>query len=172
MKKVISLFVIAALLCAVTALGACSGGKNTAAPIKGLSLTADQTSVASGKTVTVTLHAEDLEKVACFDVYVTWSDNAVLGEYKEGDVGELITTLSETEDGGLLFSGIVATTTDIASNDLATITFTVPENASSGDTVTIKAVSSQFLVGTDESGDTTEDVTDRIEIAPLTIKIK
>ena len=85
-------------------------------------------------------------------------------------MGELITTLSETTDG-VVFSGIVATTSDIAAADLATFTYTVSADAAAGDTITLKAVSSQFLIGTDDSGDTTADVTDSIVIAPLTIPV-
>ena len=93
MKKIISLLVIAALLCAVACFGACSGGKKTAedqttaaapsAAFAGVfSLTADKDAVAPGDTVTVTLRAENCENVACFDVEMTSSENASLTDYK------------------------------------------------------------------------------------------
>ena len=189
-KKVFCVLLAAALLSAAACLSSCSKSKPTSptdassavSPTDDvtedpanyeqlISLTADRTSAAPGESVTVTLHVQGYKNVACFDVRMITPDNAALTEYREKDVGELITTLTETGND-VIFSGIVATTTNIANSDMAAFTYVVSENAKSGDTVTVKAESSQFLIGTDESGDKTQDLTDTIEIAPLTIQVK
>ena len=133
-------------------------------------LTADKTVVSPGDTVTVTLHAENCKNVACFDVLVSSSGALEQTESREKDHGDFIVTVSETAVG-IQYSAIVATTADIGSLELLTVTYTVSSAAASGDELTVRADFSQYLVGTDESGDTVADATSLISVEPLTLTL-
>ena len=135
------------------------------------SLSADKTAVSPGDTVTVTLHAENCKNVACFDLLINASAALTGAAGEEKDVGDLITTVSNTTDG-ILFSAIVATTISIDSLDMLTITYTVAEDAVPGDKLTVEAEFSQYLIGTDESGDQVADGTALISVEPLTLTVQ
>lgn len=133
-------------------------------------LTTDQTTVAPGETFTVTFRAENCKNVACFDVLLTASANCTVADAQEKEKGEFITTVSR-ENGGVHYSGIVATTTSFDGLDLLTVTYKVSADAAPGDKITVEGSFPQFLVGTDESGDQTADATDLFAVEPLTLTV-
>ena len=133
-------------------------------------LTADKTTVSPGDTVTVTLHAENCKNVACFDVLITASDALTDAAGKEKDPGEFITTVNHLTDG-IQFSAIIATTGSIDALDMMTVTYTVSPDAVPGDRLTVEAEFTQYLVGTDESGDDVADATSLISVEPLTLTV-
>lgn len=175
MKKKISILCVILLLASLCGTGACSARSSDPAArylggSESFTLTADKETVSPGDTVTVTLRADNCKNVACFDVRLFPSDNAVLTSSREKPVGDFIVTLTEA-DGGAVLSAIIATTGDIDGQDLMTATFTVAENAVPGDTVTFRAEFSEYLVGTDASGDETADATALVSAEPLTVTV-
>ena len=133
-------------------------------------LTADKTSVAPGDTVTVTLRADNCKNIACFDLLITASEALTYVSGKEQNAGDFITTVSELADG-VQFSAIVATTSSIDSLDMLTLTYTVSPDAVPGDTLSVQGEFTQYLVGTDESGDYVADATSLISVEPLTLTV-
>ena len=133
-------------------------------------LTADKTTVAPGDTVTVTFHAENCKNVACFDVLFTASEALTDAAGKEKDPGEFITTVNYPS-GAVQFSAIVATTSTIEAQDLLTLTYTVSPDAVPGDKLTVQGEFTQYLVGTDESGDQVADAGSLVSVEPLTLTV-
>ena len=190
MKKMISVTLSILLLVSLFALNACGGGKDSkpaAAPDDGapaaqetgspylsgkerFSLFADKTTVSPGDTVTVTLHAENCKNVACFELLISASEGLTDAVGKEKDVGDFITTVSD-KNGAVDLTAIIATTSTVKSLDMLTVTYKVSEDAASGDELIVEGSFRQFLVGTDESGDETADVTDLIPFESLTLTV-
>lgn len=145
-------------------------GKDYVDGTESFTLSADKTTAAPGETVTLTLHAENCKNVACFDIRFSASEGLTDVSAKEKESGEFITTVSEIK-GGVQYSAIVATTSNIDSLDMLTISYKVAADAAPGDVLTVSAEFSQYLVGTDESGDNVADATGLIEVAPVTITV-
>ena len=177
MKRIVSIILAASLLLAMACLSSC-GGKTPAAPAtaadadaeKGFTLSADQTALSPGDTFTVTLKGAGWKNVACFDVLLSASDNLSVVSYKEKDVGDFTTTVSQLEEG-VKMGAYVMYTYDIEDMELLTVTYRIAETAKTGDKAEIQAQFTQFLVGTDPSGDKTEEQKGDISVAPLILSI-
>lgn len=133
-------------------------------------LSADKSVVAPGDTVTVTLHAQNCKNVACFDLLISADAALTEGLGEELESGKFITSVIDTPNG-IQFSAIVATTSNIDSLDMMTITYKVAADAAPGDTLSVNAAFSQYLVGTDESGENVADATGLVSVAPLTLTV-
>ena len=136
-----------------------------------ITLSADNTAPAPGDTVTVTLHMEGIDNIASFDVLLTSSDNAYVQSFVEKNVGEFYTNLAEV-DGGVQFGAYVAETYSVESLDLATVSYTVAENAKPGDELKFEAKFSLFDIGKTAAGDETERFEDRFTVAPLVLTVQ
>ena len=168
MKKYISFIMAAALLLAIVCSPACAVEKSK--ELGGFTLSADQTSLAPGDTFTVTLNGAGWKNVACFDVLLSASDNLSVVSCKEKNAGEFISTVSEVADG-VKMGGYVMYTCDIGNMDLLTVTYRVSSDAKTGDAVKVQAKFTQFLVGTDASGDETEEMKSDVAVEPLVLSI-
>ncbi len=133
-------------------------------------LTADQETVAPGGTFTVTFRAEHCVNVACFDLLVATPEGCAVADCAEKEIGDFIMTVSQVT-GGVNGTAIVATAADIDALEMMTVTFTVPQTAVSGDKITVEAAFTQFLVGTDGTGDRVADATAFMEVQPVTLTV-
>lgn len=133
-------------------------------------LTADQETVAPGGTFTVTFHAEHCVNVACFDLLVAAPEGCAVADCAEKEIGDFIMTVSQVT-GGVNGTAIVATAADIDALEMMTVTYTVPQTAVSGDKITVEAAFTQFLVGTDGTGDRVADATPFMEVQPVTLTV-
>ena len=133
-------------------------------------LLSEQSTVAPGGEFTVTLRAESCKNVACFDVLISASPNAAASSFQEKESGEFITSAIQLSDG-VNFTAIVASTSTIDALDMVTVSYTVSADAKPGDTITVTGEFTQYLVGTDESGDMTADATELVSVEPLTLTV-
>lgn len=131
-------------------------GKNGRYPY--ITLEAEKDNVSVGDTVNVMLKLNNAENVACFDINIKFDTSVLtLSEYDEANISGFIFETSVI-DGGLLFSGFTARTADFDGEDVITLTFNVNSGASADSTV-ISASASDFMIGTDKSGDVIADLT-------------
>ena len=141
-----------------------------------LTLTADKTEVKAGDTLTLTLHLKNCANVASFGFTVTSGGKVSVSKYKSnkfvtGD-GDRFEIYSNDTDEGVLFGGMITYSYDFLDDDLFTVTYVVASNVKSGDKLTFKAIPTSFLVGTDASGSETDDYSDVLKEASLTVTVK
>ena len=141
-----------------------------------LTLTADQTEVKAGDTITLTLHLKNCPYVACFGFTVESGAKVSVTKYKSNkftnEDGDRFDIYSNDTDEGVLFSGMITNTYDFLDDDLFTVTYVVASNARSGDKLTFKAIPTSFLIATDASGAVTKDYCDVLKEASLTVPVK
>ena len=120
--------------------------------------------VKAGDTFSVSVTLQDAQNVAAFDFELHYDEKVLTVEKTEGYDNPNVIMLENAGQekakevkGTILFSGITATTVDMSGDKLFTVTFSVNKGASAGPS-DVKLVCTQFLVGTDETGDETADL--------------
>lgn len=141
-----------------------------------LTLSADKTEVKAGDTLTLTLHLKNCPNVACFGFTVESGSKVSVTKYKSNkfvnEDGERFDIYSNDTDEGVLFSGMITNTYDFLNDDLFTVTYVVASNVKAGDKLTFKAVPTSFLIATDATGAVTDDYSDVLKEASLTVSVK
>ena len=120
-------------------------------------LASDVTELKPGDTVDINVKIADAENVGAYQLLLTF-DEAVFSfeKYKEGAVEDLIIS-SDQLNNQVQTYGITVETVDLYDDTVLTVTLKVADGAAPGDTA-VTAEISQFIVGTDDSGDVTADL--------------
>ena len=139
-----------------------------------ISLTADKKTVSPGDTVKVTVNISDAPLVACYEVSVFADEKLVYIDAEECDKSEMINdgTYKETENPYFFMSGIILTACDLIDNDMFTITYSVDDNAVSGDELSLTVSSSSFMLATDTSGNEAYEVLGNVTCTGVTLKVE
>jgi hypothetical protein len=158
MKRNVFVSVVSLLIAAALLFTAC--GQSKAAHFQ---LSADKTEYAPGDEVTVTVTLSDLERVAWFDLAVTYDlSELTLVSSKGGNQEDFVLETIDKE-GKTVISGFSATTYSFTSETIATLVFRVNEGVTGA--VTIHAAPTAIEIGKDDRGDETEDISSRKDLA-------
>ena len=131
-----------------------SDGKTTPT----LTLTADKTEVAPGDTFTVSWNVADAENLACFQFRADFDTSVFTVEKEKRPSLDNFVSYSNAKEGQILFTGVSTTTVDIVdSTTVFSAVFKVNDNAAAG-TYQIESIVKQFMIGTDDAGDTIADL--------------
>ena len=132
-------------------------------------LTAEKSDYAPGEELAVTVTLNNVENVALFDLKVSFDpDVLTLTEAVEGDVDDFI-LMTNPKEGYVLVNGFCATTHDFTDETVAVLYFTVNEGASGR--IDLRSVATAFQIGTDDSGDETEELVGQKDIS-ASLKLK
>ncbi len=141
-----------------------------------VTLKADKTEVSAGDTLTVTYHLKNCRNVACASFVVEADQGVTVQNYKskryENENGDFFDLYSNSTDEGVLFGGMITTTCDFEDADLFTVTYQVDASAKKGTKLVFRVDPTTFLVGTDDSGKTTNDICAALEKASVTVTVK
>lgn len=142
-----------------------------------VSLLTESTEVNAGDSVSVVLHIKDGINTACFDIFV-FAEGKIeyVGEKKaKGLDSSLILAanyMTEEDPAYVALRGIVASTCNIADNDVYSFEYKVSDDAVSGDKISVVAQIPMYQVGTDETGNEVYAVNEYIEINNLVLTVK
>ncbi len=135
-------------------------------------LSADQTKVSAGDTVEVHVMLANSENLAAFRVDVDVDESIFeVEKTADGKVSEL-TMMSDYSDGLFRTYGYTATTFDVEDGDAGAMFLKIKEGTPAGEYV-LSGVIKQYLIGTDDSGDTVADLANVKDMtAELSITVK
>lgn len=144
----------------------------TASPV--ISLSADTEEAAPGDTVNITVNISDAPLVACYEISVFADERLIYIDSEECDKSEMINegTYKETEKPYFYMSGISLTACDLIDNDVFVITYTVDEDAASGEELSLTVSTSSFMLATDETGNDTQEVFNKTTCKDVSVKVK
>lgn len=178
---------IAIMLCLLLCLSAasCSGGKTeengsettgnaSQGPSPVIRLIQDSAAVVPGETVDVMLHISNAPLTACFDIYV-YAPSRLVYESSNTLHSELIVASNSVEYEStecVVVRGMVATTCDLTDDNICVVTYTVPEDAKSGDELPITLQVPLYQLGTDDSGSDVYSVSANVIIENLTLIVE
>ncbi|MCH5199179.1 MAG: hypothetical protein J1E34_09780 [Oscillospiraceae bacterium] len=131
-------------------------GENPSYPY--ITLESDNSSVAPGESVNVSLKINNAQNLACFDLIINYDSSVFsLSEYEEANISSFyFDTFDSGED--IRFSGFTSRTVDFNGETVITLTLTAKADVSAESSV-ISASATQFMIGTDDSGDVIADLT-------------
>ena len=135
-------------------------------------LSADQTKVSAGDTVEVHVMLANSENLAAFRVDVDVDESVFeVQETMDGSISSM--TLMSDYSGGLYRTyGFTATTCDVEDGDAGEMILKIKEGTPKGEYV-LSGVIKQYLIGTDDSGDTVADLANVKDMtAELSITVK
>ncbi len=134
-------------------------------------LSSDKAEYAAGETGVVTVSLKNAPLTACFDFYVTAEGGVALNEIATATVSAM--QIAGNGSGNTCrIMGMIATTIDIDNSKIADITFTVPEDAKSGDVITFSGKSKEYEIGQTASGEKTDSVISKMTDPTLKITVK
>ena len=115
------------------------------------------TEVKPGETFSIDIHIAEAENTAAYQLELPYDTE--MFELVKTQIGavEGIQTIENPEVGYYMFYGITATTTDIEDSVVMTLTFAV-NDSTPADTYEFLVHVTQFLIGTDDSGDEVGDL--------------
>lgn len=165
MKKICSLTSVVLIIFTLFTFNSCSVKE------KLVSLVCDKTEVSAGDSVTVTIHMNECDKVACFQYELTCDEKLVSENSEQLDIGEF--TVFENEEGNTLtIAGMVATVYDVKGMDIYSITYKIPDDVSSGTKLKVQLAVTQYMTGLDDYGDETKEHCKGIPVSEVTFKVK
>lgn len=124
-------------------------------------------SVKPGESFDVILNFSGIENFACADIAVS-ANGAELQSYKA--LNDEIEEMAQNSDGKFICGCYVATTLDIDNCDIYRITYKAAESLEPGDKLEFSVSVDSIQVGTDDSGDTLDTVTDKAVVSVLTLQ--
>ncbi len=179
MKKVLSIFlVIFMIFCACS----CTAGnneettenssENEAYPV--VTLKTETSTVKAGDNVQIVVNICNAKYTACFDIYVLADEPLV---YKENEIsahGMIMAANYQDDDaeGRLAIRGIAAETVKLEDADICTVTYTVSEDAVSGDVINLMLQVPSYQIGLDESGNDVLDVEASVVLNNLVLRVE
>ena len=120
-------------------------------------LASDITELKRGDTVDIMVKIADAQNVGAYQLLLTFDETVFSFEkYKEGLIDDLIIS-SDQLNNQVQTYGITVETVDLYDDTVLTVTLKVADDAAPGDAA-VTAEISQFIVGTDDSGDVTADL--------------
>lgn len=175
MKKILSfLIAVAMLFC----LAACNSDGSVAANGSNdgpcVSVFADKKAVAPGDELVLYVNVAGAENLACFDIFITTESEIefVEGNNLMGPEGFIIECNEQKVNGvdGILVAGMHMYAYTVENNDIASVTFKVPEDMGTGKSVKFKVECHSFDVSDDESGNDIYSVADTVAVKGLSVK--
>lgn len=164
MKRILSVLLAAAMLLSLLCLSSCSFAKSP------FSLQCDTASVAPGSEFTVTIHTDAYKSIACFqfDVFTEGKAQALDGDILSA--GEF-TVIPSRRDEKINVAGYVARVEDFTDCDFAEVVCKVNDDAVSGDKIVIRLDVSQFMIGLDEDGNKTQELSGKFKDCTLELTV-
>lgn len=149
--------------------------ETTQAFIGALSFKTEAESVSPGEEVKVILNVSECSFMATLDVFVDADPEIELVDIKVNYMADFTTECSRPDAEGVTrgrIAGFSMYTKDFSDVDICEITYKIPEDAQSGDSFSVFTVPYDIQLGTDASGASTIDITERIANDKITFTVK
>lgn len=136
-----------------------------------ISLSSEKTEVAPGEEFIVTCTVDNAQLFAACDLLLVFDEKQVKAEVVSQDVKDLY-SFGEAQKSGYMYSAYVLYTLDMKDTAIFTIECVASESCSAGDEIEIILNCEDWLIGTDESGDELENITDSVITNSLSVKVR